>query len=629
MKIQKILILTISILFCFLIIGSASATSDANSKNTIKKPATTTTTGQSNIVDPYENPYIDGNNVVYQKTAYDSDGALVSSEIYLKPIGSSTESRVSSYYGSQQVNPAIYGSKVVWQDLREGFWAIYWKDVSTGNGGRISTNHVASQKFPDISGNKVVWQDFRESYWAIYWKDINSGSGGRVSTYTGTNLDQENPAISGSKVVWEDHREGKWAIYWKDINSGSGGRVSSYYGPELQQRRPDICGDIVVWTDYRESGHNIEDKSVIYWKDLSGGEGGRLSSYYASDISQHDPAISGTKVVWVDRREGPSVIYWKDMVSRNGGRISSYTGPNLYQFNPSISGNKVVWQDLRNGYITGGSVQIENWAIYWKDVISGNGGLVAKVESVNLNHPPSPVKLIFIHHSCGSNWLADGNGNLGSSLNSNNYYVSESDYGWDAQPNDNQGDHTDTSDWPSWFNNVIMPYVYNSNYHSAYTNTITNPGGENEIIMFKSCFPLSEVVDSIDDEKVIYNSLLPYFAAHPNKLFVLITPPGEETVSSYQLTRNLCNWLTDTNNGWLKDYTAKNVFAFDFYGVLSEINSHHRWTGDHIEHVYAADYNGVSPYHDGDDHPNSIGNQKATAEFLPLLNIAYNRWKEF
>lgn len=253
-----------------------------------------------------------------------------------------------------------------------------------------------------------------------------------------------------------------------------------------------------------------------------------------------------------------------------------------------------------------------------------------KVNSFSVDstsHPTAPVRLIFIHHSSGGNWLATGNGNLGSALNANNYYVSETDYGWDAEPGDGLGDHTDTPDWPSWFNNEKMSYVYNSNYHSAYTNTISNPGGENEIIMFKSCFPLSEVGDSINDEKAIYNSLLPYFAAHKNKLFVLITPPGETQVSSYRLTRDLCNWLTDSDNGWLKGYTGNNVFIFDFYGVLSESNSHHRWAGDHIEHVYASNYDGISPYHDGDDHPNAIGNQKATSEFLTLLNVAYNKWK--
>ena len=74
-----------------------------------------------------------------------------------------------------------------------------------------------------------------------------------------------------------------------------------------------------------------------------------------------------------------------------------------------------------------------------------------------------------------------------------------------------------------------MPYVYDNDYHSAYTNTIANPGRENEIMMSKSCYPLSEVGSSIDDEKIIYNRQKSYFAAHQDKMFVLITPPGNNS----------------------------------------------------------------------------------------------------
>jgi hypothetical protein len=63
------------------------------------------------------------------------------------------------------------------------------------------------------------------------------------------------------------------------------------------------------------------------------------------------------------------------------------------------------------------------------------------------------------------------------------------------------GDHTDTSDWDFWFNDTEMPYVYNDTSETVYTNTIANPGGENKIIMFKSCFPNSEVGNSIDHKK--------------------------------------------------------------------------------------------------------------------------------
>ncbi|HOA08601.1 MAG TPA: hypothetical protein PLE16_02660 [Spirochaetota bacterium] len=247
---------------------------------------------------------------------------------------------------------------------------------------------------------------------------------------------------------------------------------------------------------------------------------------------------------------------------------------------------------------------------------------------IDVTPPSSAVRLIFIHHSCGQNWLADGNGNLRAELNANNYYVSESNYGWDAETEDNLGDSTNTENWPEWFNNTKMPYVYASTYASdSNSSSISNPGGENEIIMFKSCYPLSEVGSGISDEKAYYNTIRDYFENHPDKLFILITPPGESNVSSAALTRQLCSWLIDEENGWLKDYPHKNVGVYDFYCTLSETDSHHRIKNGAVEHFYSSAYDGESPYHDGDDHPNAIANQKAANEFVPLLNYFYNRWK--
>ncbi len=145
--------------------------------------------------------------------------------------------------------------------------------------------------------------------------------------------------------------------------------------------------------------------------------------------------------------------------------------------------------------------------------------------------------------------------------------------------------------------------------------------------MFKSCYPLSEVGDSIEDEQDVYTGLLDYFAAHQDKLFVLITPPGKKVVSSYQKTRELCDWLVDSEGGWLAGYEHANVFVYDFYCTLSEEDSHHRVVNSLVERAWANNYDGNSPYHNDDNHPNTTGNQKATEEFLPLLNAAWNRWQ--
>jgi hypothetical protein len=61
-------------------------------------------------------------------------------------------------------------------------------------------------------------------------------------------------------------------------------------------------------------------------------------------------------------------------------------------------------------------------------------GSAGHAESFPMQTPdPSPptqtIKLIFIHHSCGGNWLADEHGGLGIALSDNNYFVSDTHYG--------------------------------------------------------------------------------------------------------------------------------------------------------------------------------------------------------
>jgi len=58
--------------------------------------------------------------------------------------------------------------------------------------------------------------------------------------------------------------------------------------------------------------------------------------------------------------------------------------------------------------------------------------------------------------------------------------------------------------------------------------------------------------------------------------------------------------------------------------LLTSKNAHHWYNNGQIEHI-ATDRN-TEYYPSGDDHPSEKGSQKATEEFLPLLNIFYHRW---
>jgi hypothetical protein len=260
-------------------------------------------------------------------------------------------------------------------------------------------------------------------------------------------------------------------------------------------------------------------------------------------------------------------------------------------------------------------------------------------QSINTEPPDEVVKLVFIHHSTGENWLTDGYGDLGRSLGENNYFVSDTNYGWGPEA---IGDRTDIPNWTEWFasenTTTYMEALFNeTEQHSSYTRNLSDPGGENQIIMFKSCFPNSALEGSPSDPpgtyeelsvsgaKYVYNTILPYFSSHPEKLFIVITAPPLSDSTYAENARAFNQWLL---NDWLHEnnYTINNVAVFDFYNILTGPNAHHRLNNGQIEHVIGAQ--NTTYYPSDDDHPSVEGSQKATEEFVPMLNVFYHRWRE-
>jgi hypothetical protein len=304
-------------------------------------------------------------------------------------------------------------------------------------------------------------------------------------------------------------------------------------------------------------------------------------------------------------------------------------------------------------------------------------------QALNPDPPPTPVRLVFIHHSVGENWLnpdLESGGALFTVLNGNKYFVSDTYYDWgpvDPDWGEHIGSRTDIGDWYNWFlgpnSGTNLPPLYTqtgSFYHPEWVNSVEDPGGQNEIVMFKSCFPNSAVLSgnpadppwksspespnpiwgrshsesefyTVSNVKGMYRDLLSYFATRQDKLFILITfppvYPGEETIpGSINLARAINTWLV---YHWLDDYPYKNVAVFDFFNVLTsnggDINTndlgsaagnHHRLRHGEVRYTIQTSGN-YSAYPSGDSHPTAAGSQKATGEFVPLLNIAYHAWK--
>ena len=169
--------------------------------------------------------------------------------------------------------------------------------------------------------------------------------------------------------------------------------------------------------------------------------------------------------------------------------------------------------------------------------------------------------------------------------------------------------------------------------HSGYSRLGTNPGGENRIVLFKSCYPNSALGGSPSDPvppigsnplrgqdagsaamtvanaKGIYSELLAYFATRTDKLFVAVTAPplvaGATNAAQAGNARAFNDWLV---NDWLAGYPHHNVVVFDFYDVLTSNGgskrtndpgsttgwadgNHHRYRNGSVEHVQSVGFN--------------------------------------
>ena len=250
------------------------------------------------------------------------------------------------------------------------------------------------------------------------------------------------------------------------------------------------------------------------------------------------------------------------------------------------------------------------------------------------------MDLLFIHHSCGGQLFADqgendgekciyishpNGGGLRSMLQAEGYQVNEASYGSIV------GDDTDICHWREKFASQMARILT-----TQMQDELLPEGRSNEVVCFKSCFPNNsfkgegEAPGDPDDcnltvanAKATYRDLLPMFKENPEVLFVAFTaPPNYQTGGfkgwvkkvlkganrSGEMAVQFNSWLTDRDDGWLAGYEFPNVVVFDHFGILTDNNE-----------------SGALQYPSGngqDSHPNSTGNQKSAAAFVPFLAAA-------
>jgi hypothetical protein len=267
--------------------------------------------------------------------------------------------------------------------------------------------------------------------------------------------------------------------------------------------------------------------------------------------------------------------------------------------------------------------------------------------------PNSPVRLLWIHHSCGGQWLAPqgperdrptpqciyeshpNGGSLRPLLARNGYDLHEASY------TSVIGERTDLFDWEPKFREQMDRVLTTDDQDRVYDD-----GRRNQVVVFKSCFPNNVFVGegsppgnprgpqlTVANARAALEALLPIFERHPEVLFVYVTAPPvapfapgdplyrliarrlrnrptwSDTVrSSGPMARAFNDWVAG-QGGWLASYRPRNVVVFDYYAML---------TGTESDYArYLAD--------ESDSHPSAEGNRRAAEAFVPFVNRAVRR----
>jgi hypothetical protein len=229
------------------------------------------------------------------------------------------------------------------------------------------------------------------------------------------------------------------------------------------------------------------------------------------------------------------------------------------------------------------------------------------INSVNLK---MPKQLLFLHHSVGKGWLEAGG--LRTELMAHDIGVHDATYG------DEIGERTDIMDWlPKFKDDMQRVLIFDYSPNAYYKD-----GHQNDIIMFKSCFPNSDIVaegqapgnaservNTLWNYKAVFNELQEIMAKYPNKLFIYVTAPplvpGQTKPENAKRAREFNNWV---KSEYVSDYTQKtgqlNLLVFDFFEVLADSSNCLK-----------------SEYRKSDDnsHPNPAGSQAATVAFIDFL----------
>ncbi len=277
---------------------------------------------------------ISGNHIVWTKYG----------EIWLYDIDTGRCSAIVTNVGDyrtdiRRVDPDISGDIVIWRQQEVTVQNFRNPDIIAYNltsRQETTVSHGSWDKTrARVSGSRIVWEDYRNGNPDIYLYDLATGQERAVCTASGT---QYAPKISGDRIVWDDRRDGNYDVRMYDITSGSETVIAA--GPR-EQEEADISGNLFVWKElpsmFLYNPYDESNRLMLY--DISSGK----EYLVGKDIPVVlGPAISGNRIIYMDlanipadqreiQRETP--VHEISLFTLDPARFPATTSPSAMQLN--------------------------------------------------------------------------------------------------------------------------------------------------------------------------------------------------------------------------------------------------------------------------------------------------------
>ncbi len=220
-------------------------------------------------------------------------------------------------------------------------------------------------------------------------------------------------------------------------------------------------------------------------------------------------------------------------------------------------------------------------------------------------YAPRPVRILFLHHSCGHNLIEQGGVREGLTALGYEFY----DHGYN-------GDGLRLADGTYTGTNFDVPddntdpdglaLIFSQPLHDPPDNTFSYLM-QYDVIAFKSCFSASSIGsdEQLAAYKANYLTIRDRVDRYPDKIFVIVTQPPQVPANSNPeeaaRARALALWLRSD------DFLAghPNLFVFDFFDLL------------------AGEDNFLRPEYRSDEydaHPNERANREIGPQFVAFLD---------